>query len=57
MSHPIVLFSYTRGIDTQVNRYNGGDRRVSKAKRSDDTNCFCQNGSVLYTTDSQGLRI
>ena len=48
------MTSYTNGTDTQVNRYNGDGKRVSKTEGSDVTNYFYQDGSVLYTTDSQG---
>lgn len=48
------MTSYTNGTDTQVNRYNGDGQRVSKTEGSDVTNYFYQDGSVLYTTDSQG---
>ena len=49
-----LMSSYTSGTDTQVNRYNGDGQRVSKTEGSDVTNYFYQDGSVLYTTDSQG---
>lgn len=49
-----MMSSYTSGAGTQVNRYNGDGQRVSKAEGSDVTNYFYQDGSVLYTTDSQG---
>ena len=49
-----MMSSYTSGTDTQVNRYNGDGQRVSKTEGSDVTNYFYQDGSVLYTTDSQG---
>lgn len=48
------MTSYTNGTVTQVNRYNGDGQRVSKTEGSDVTNYFYQDGSVLYTTDSQG---
>ena len=49
-----LMSSYTSGAGTQVNRYNGDGKRVSKTEGSDVTNYFYQDGSVLYTTDSQG---
>ena len=49
-----LMSSYTSGAGTQVNRYNGDGQRVSKTEGSDVTNYFYQDGSVLYTTDSQG---
>ena len=49
-----MMSSYTSGTETQVNRYNGDGQRVSKTEGSDVTNYFYQDGSVLYTTDSQG---
>ena len=49
-----LMSSYTSGAGTQVNRYNGDGQRVSKTEGSDATNYFYQDGSVLYTTDSQG---
>ena len=49
-----LMSSYTSEAGTQVNRYNGDGQRVSKTEGSDVTNYFYQDGSVLYTTDSQG---
>ena len=49
-----LMSSYTSEAGTQVNRYNGDGQRVSKREGSDVTNYFYQDGSVLYTTDSQG---
>ena len=49
-----LMSSYTSGAGTQVNRYSGDGQRVSKTEGSDATNYFYQDGSVLYTTDSQG---
>ena len=47
-----MLASYSEGSKTQENLYSGEGQRVQKKEGTDVTNYFYQNGSVLYTTDS-----